>query len=256
MDQQELLALFDRQQRVEIEIPGMRKEILPQVVRFIRPAPGMNYIGFHRLDETNAEAAIQEQIAYFQPMGQPFGWDVYGHDAPQDMRERLIAHGYQLEDEPGTVMVLDLQPAPPALLEPVTADVRRIETQEQIEDIIQVEEAVWGGSFGWMRQRMGDHLKIPGYLSIYAAYVDDQPVCSGWTYFHPDSDFAGLFGGSTLPEFRRRGLYSAVLAKRVQEAAARGRQFMSIDASSMSRPIVAKHGFQFLTESYFYVWKG
>lgn len=39
MDTQEILALFDRQQRVDIEYPDMRKEVLAHVVRFIRLAP-------------------------------------------------------------------------------------------------------------------------------------------------------------------------------------------------------------------------
>lgn len=41
MDVQEILALFDKEQRIEMEYPDMRKEVLPHVVRFVRDAPGM-----------------------------------------------------------------------------------------------------------------------------------------------------------------------------------------------------------------------
>jgi GNAT superfamily N-acetyltransferase len=115
---------------------------------------------------------------------------------------------------------------------------------------------VWGANFGWMRQRMGDHMAIPGYLSIFVAYVDQRPACAGWTYFHPNSQFAGLWGGSTLPEYRKRGLYTAVLAARVQEAIQRGYRYLTIEAGPMSRPIVATHGFQLLTMTASYGWKG
>jgi hypothetical protein len=42
----------------------------------------------------------------------------------------------------------------------------------------------------------------------------------------------------------------------VQEARRRGYRFLTIDASPMSRPIVAKHGFQVLTYAHACEWKG
>jgi hypothetical protein len=251
----QLLALFDKEQRIDIEYPGARKEVLPHVVRFVRPAPGMNFILYSWLDETNADAVIQEQIAYFTQFDQPFEWNVYAHDRPSNLPARLVANGFE-PDDPGAVMVLDLQAAPPALLQPVTADVRRVIHRDQLADVVKVEEPVWGGNFDWIRQRLADHLAIPGYLSVYVAYVEGQPACTGWIYFHPHSHFATLWGGSTVPEYRQRGLYTAVLATRVQEAIQRGYRFLSIDASPMSRPIVAKHGFRLLTYAYSYEWKG
>ncbi len=246
MDTQEILALFNKEQRIEIEFPEARKEVLPEVIRFVRPAPGANFVNYSQLNEQNADAVIQEQIAYFRPMGQQFNWKVYDQDEPSDLRERLIRHGFE-PDEPDAVMVLDLRETPPSLLKPAMVDLRTITNREQLADVIRVEEQVWGGNFAWMYNRMGSHLEIPGYLSVYVAYVEDQPACTGWTYFYPNSQFAGLWGGSTVPEYRHQGLYTAVLAARVQEAIRRGYRFLTIDAGPMSRPIVALHGFRLLT---------
>ncbi len=255
MHPHEILALFDRQQRIEIEYPDMRKEVLPHVTRFVRPAPGMSFILHSRLNESNADAAIQEQIAYFTQRDQPFEWKVYDYDTPPDLRDRLVAHGFE-PDDPDAVMVLDMQAAPPTLLAPVEADVRRIAERDQLEDVIRVEEQVWGRNFDWITTRLGNHLEIPGYLSVYVAYVDGQPACAGWVYYHRNSQFASLWGGSTVPAYRQKGLYTAVLARRVQEAVERGYRFLTIDASPMSRPIVAKHGFQLLTYAHACEWKG
>lgn len=255
MDLQHLLASYDREQRIEIEYPGVRKEVCPHVVRFVRPAPGMNFILYSHLDETNVDAVIQEQIDYFSQMEQPWSWQVYDHDRPLDLKDRLMAHGFEPEDDPDAVMVLDLQAAPRALLEPVTADVRRIFQRDQLDDAVRVEERVLGGEFGWLKQRLGDHLEVPDYLSVYAAYVEGQPACTGWVYFHPNSQFASLFGGATVPDYRRRGLYTAVLAVRVQAAISRGYRFLTVGASPMSRPIVARHGFRLLSYACAYVWK-
>lgn len=139
-------------------------------------------------------------------------------------------------------MVLDLAEAPAELLTPVRSDVRKVGA-EHLEEVIQVLESVWGGDFNWVQDRLGSHLRIPGYLSIFLAYDADQPVSVGWTYFHPDNEFASLWGGSTLPSYRGKGFYFAVLAARVQEAIARGKHYLVVDAGEMSWPIVERHGF-------------
>ncbi|NMB86841.1 MAG: GNAT family N-acetyltransferase, partial [Chloroflexi bacterium] len=83
----------------------------------------------------------------------------------------------------------------------------------------------------------------PEVRSIYVAYAGDQPVATAWIYFPPHSRFASLWGGSTRAEYRGRGLYTALLAIRLQEALRRGVTYLSVDASSMSRPILEKYGF-------------
>jgi len=107
---------------------------------------------------------------------------------------------------------------------------------------------------GWVPERLGGDMARPGYLSVYVAYVDDRPACAGWIYFHANGQFADLWGGSTVPGQRGRGLYTAVLHARLKEAADRGYRFVTTDASPMSRPILAKHGCQLLTMSWPCKW--
>ena len=63
-----------------------------------------------------------------------------------------------------------------------------------------------------------------------------------------------LAGAVGLPELRNRGLYTALLAARVQEARARGWRYLTIDAGHMSRPIVEKRGFRLLTYATACTW--
>ena len=58
----------------------------------------------------------------------------------------------------------------------------------------------------------------PDLISIYCAYVDGTPVSTAWIRFHPGTHFASLWGGSTVRLFRKRGLYTALLAVRGREA--------------------------------------
>jgi GNAT superfamily N-acetyltransferase len=255
IDLQALRALYDQELRVGINYPEARKEMTARVVRFVREAPGMNFVSYGRLDAATLDDDIAEQVAYFRQWDQPFSWHVYAHDQPANLAERLVAHGFELDDQ-ADVMVLDLQSPPAALLAPLQVAIRQITQREQLSDVIGVMERVWGGDFGWIWRRLGGHMEIPGYLNIYMADVDGQPASAAWVYFYPGSRFAGLFGGSTVPELRGRGLYTALLAARAQEAIRRGYRFLTIDAGEMSRPIVAGHGFQQLTQVFDYLWKG
>jgi GNAT superfamily N-acetyltransferase len=88
------------------------------------------------------------------------------------------------------------------------------------------------------------------------AYVQNVAAACAWIRFPPGSPFASLWGGATLPELRNRGLYTALLAARVQEARARGWRYLTIDAGHMSRPIVEKRGFRLLTYATACNWRG
>ena len=81
------------------------------------------------------------------------------------------------------------------------------------------------------------------------------PAGAAWIYFHHGSSFASLWGGSTLPQYRGQGLYSALLAVRACEAQAHGFRFLTVDASPMSRPILEKHGFKQLAVARACMWR-
>ena len=256
MEKQELLALFDREQRIEVTYPDIIRQALPNIVRHIPQSSGNEgYVIYSNLDENTVEDAIQEQIAFFKAQGLSFEWKVYDHDTPEDLKERLAAHGL-VEDDPEALVVLDLEDALPVLLEPVRHDIRRLTRVEELADIRAVQEAVWDENFDSLIAYLADTMQhSPDQISVYAAYVDGHPAATAWIVFHPGSSFASLWGGSTLATYRGRGCYTALLATRVQEAQSRGVQFLTVDASPMSRPILEKYHFRFLGFSTPFKWQ-
>jgi predicted acetyltransferase len=92
-------------------------------------------------------------------------------------------------------------------------------------------------------------------MSVYVAYIDAQPASAAWSFFPKHSQFASLWGGSTVSAFRKQGLYTALLAVRAQEARDRQVKFLTVDASPMSRPILEKFGFERIAYSYPCKWK-
>lgn len=248
MNNSELLALYDREERQGAMFYNSLREETPHTVRF-RPRPGMrggSYVLYSALDETNADAAIEAEIAYFQQLGLRCEWKLYDHDRPPDLKARLVSHGFVLE-EPEALMALDLSAALPALLRPVTLDVRRITDPALLPEVLSVQETVWAEKDIAYVEEAIQELRLNGqHISYYAAYADGRPVCSAWIRFSETGSFASLWGGATLPAYRGRGFYTALVAVRAQEAIQRGYRFLTIDASPMSRPIVERHGFRLL----------
>jgi len=253
MNKNNLLVRYDKDLRLRIMYPEARREITNGVVRFVRKAPGMNFVSFTFANESQLHQVIHQELDYFAPMDQPFTWKVYDHDLLPNLKDELVSHGFAPDDDPAAVMVLDVQNALGAF-EPVQAEIRRIDTPAGLQDVIYVLDKVWGGHNTWVNDRLGGHLWIPGYLSVYAAYVDHQPASIAWTYF-PRGQFATLFAGSTITEYRKQGLYTSLLSTRLKEIRERGYRYAVVEAGAMSKPIVAKHGFQQLTTVYDYEWK-
>ncbi|GAB4539154.1 MAG: GNAT family N-acetyltransferase [Anaerolineae bacterium] len=256
MDRDEIIALYTRDQRVDVVYPTVRREVAGKIVRLVHTQTGgEGAVIYSRLDEAEVEAAIREQIDYFEGLGQDFEWKVYDYDTPPDLKDRLAAHGFELED-PDAIMVLDLQEAPESLFQPNSPAVRRINDPADIGDVMSVEEAVWGEDFAHLAHNLAWTLTHhPEQLSLYVAYLDGAPVSAGWVFFPSGSQFASLWGGSTLSEYRGRGLYTALLAARARETRGRGRRYLTVDASPVSRPILEKFGFQMIAWAWACNWK-
>ena len=135
MNRTRVLGLYD-QDRKHVKIFGMQREETLRIVRHIS-AEGEGLIIYSELDAANADQVIREQVSHFEGKGCDLTWIVYAHDRPADLRERLLAHGFE-PDESEAVLVLDLQQVPPALLGAVRHDVRGIDHPGQLDDVISI----------------------------------------------------------------------------------------------------------------------
>ncbi len=257
MNLDKILKLYDKEQRIELTYPDIERQVTPYIVRHISLSSSHpeSWIIYSSLDDGNVDDVIGAEISFFEQLGHDLEWKYFSHDHPLDLKERLARQGFEIEDEEA-VLVADLRTTPAKLLEPVTHDVRRITNPAGVEDVISVQEQIWGRSYEDMGEWLREGLQnSPEQISIYAVYVNGKPVSSGRLSFHEQSQFAGLWGGSTLPAYRKQGIYTALVAIRTQEAMQRGIRFLTIDASPMSRPILEKFGYELLTYTYPCKWK-
>ena len=223
----EILALYDVQMRNDPPPePGVRHERAGSVVRAVGR---YNCILYSHLDAENADAAIAEQAAHFRNAHIEVEWKVYTHDMPADLGSRLSMAGF-VADDAETLMAFDLAKDLAAGLTPQDVVVRRIDDAQGLADHIAVNAAIWNHGDVSRNEMYAQRLRDPS-LGLYVAYVGGRPVAAARLEMPRDRVFAGLWGGCTLPAFRGRGIFRAVVAARAKEARAHGYPF-----STSTRP--------------------
>jgi GNAT superfamily N-acetyltransferase len=256
MDHAAVLALFDRDMRegARPDGPGARVERTGNVVRQVSSPHGWNGVVWSALDETDADLAIAEQIAYFSGPGHEFEWKLYGHDRPVDLGQRLRAAGFVPEPEE-TLMIaevadLDLDAEPPEGIRfaPVT-------DAAGVDLVAEAHEKAFGTDGSRMREQLLARLtREPDTVVATVALAGDVPVSAARMELVPGTRFAGLWGGGTAGPWRGRGIYRALVAHRARAALDRGYRYLQVDASDQSRPILERLGFEPLTTTTPYVY--
>ena len=224
MDTTEMLALYDRYERREADYPQYRKEVSGDLIRMISLRDDGHSMVIHsRLTEADADTMIETELAHFKGLGREFEWKLYSHDRPADLKARLAAHGFTIgEDE--AIVALDLGKLPAELAARHSHDLRKVVDERGIADFAAVNVQAWSdeddtyGIAATLRE-------TPDRMSAWVAYVEGIPVCAARIDFPISSPFASLWGGATLEPFRNRGIYTAILSVRAQEAISRGYRF-------------------------------
>jgi GNAT superfamily N-acetyltransferase len=254
----ELLEDYDAQLRAHVP------DRLPDSVQVERDGPlvrttgfgNRGFVGYRDLDGIDGQeldALIARQVQIFEERGEPFEWKLHGHDRPADLPERLRAAGF-VPEEKETVVIgpVGAVAAEPSLPDGVV--IEEIRERGDFARIAQLEESVWNEQVGWVNDLAEERQADPEGLSVFVANAGELTVCAGWVRFPSDTEFVTFWGGATLPDWRGRGIYRALVAHRASLAAERGRRYIEVDASDDSRPILERLGFVAVTTTTPYVW--
>ncbi|MFR9775919.1 GNAT family N-acetyltransferase [Micromonospora sp. MS34] len=260
LDVRSLRDAYDHQIRPEIPDP------LPAGVTVERDGPMVRVIGLdHRgfltyrdlggLAGAELDALIARQVEFFRARGEAVEWKLNGHDEPADLGDRLRAAGFVPEDLETVVVgpVAALAAAVPVLPEGVR--LREVTTREDLERIAAMEEAVWHEDRSHLVTGLAKEIEAdPQSITIVVAEAGDTVVSAGWVRYLPNTGFATLWGGSTLPEWRKKGIYRALVAYRARLAEQRGKTLVQVDCSPDSRPILERLGLVAVTTTTPYVY--
>ncbi len=261
MDRTAVLTAFNKQirQGTAPDGTGAEFEVDEFVVRRVaQPGQEGSGIIWSNLDAASADAVIAEQIAVLGRRGKPFEWKLYDYDEPADLAVRLAAAGLVAE-EPESFMVAEVGEVIEALRSaelPAGVTALWVSDAAGVELMGKVQQLVFNDDKSDLREAILAQLaEAPDMVGIILAMAGDDPVCAARIEFLPGTEFAGLWGGGTLPQWRRRGIYRALVRYRAELAAARGYKYLTVDASQDSRPILERVGFTRLAITTPYLWR-
>jgi hypothetical protein len=259
-----LLAAYDQQLRTDAEMAGAEEVVRegPLLWGVFDHGGFVSYRDLGGIEGDALDALIERTVAHYRDDTdvEAFEWKSRGHDRPDDLGARLVAHGLVAEpretvmigeasllavdvplaDTPqGPVVVRRLEPGPSAV--------------DDVTRMLDAQESVFGTGRG---PSVGSAVREleSGSSELWVAEVGDRVVCGGRLTPVEGTEFAGIWGGSTLPELRGRGIYRALVAARARSALARGIRFIHSDCTDMSRPILERSGLQAVTTTTPYVW--
>ncbi len=258
MNRRAVLAAFDEQIRRSPASGGRGAQVerVPGLVRVFGGDDGWSGVVWSDLHEHDVDRAIADSVARFSRFRRPWEWKLYSYDSPSDLPERLRAAG--LVPEPAeSLLVAHVEGVDQDVWPPAGVELREISEGAGIDALVAVHDEVFGGdhsAFG--RDLLG---RLTGRADApvpVLAVADGRPVAGARVEFHPGTEFASLWGGGTVRDWRGRGVFRSLVAHRARLAAARDYRYLQVDASADSRPILLRLGFVELATTTPYVHPG
>ena len=276
----ELLHVYDSRLRTDAEMTSvLRWDRDGPLYRAVFPG-GSGFVTYRDLagfdgpeDGHLLDALIERTVRHFHrdEAVDQFEWKTRGHDLPTDLGSRLEAHGLVAE-ELETVMLGEAGLLAADVPLPTGVVVRRIGTDAHgrpvprdvaladVERAQAMQRSVFGGpGTSPSEALLADLLDPARGVEVWVAERtgdDGVPVIlsAGRLDVVPGTRCAGLWGAATVPQWRGRGLYRAIVAARARSALAQGVDLLHSDCSPYSRPILERSGLVAVTTTTPYRW--
>jgi hypothetical protein len=216
---------------------------------------GWSEVFWSSLNSTNVDEAIAEQIEFYRSRNLSFVWRVHDYDQPADLGARLENAGFS-DSGTSEVMIAESSQLATEPDLPEGTELLQVIDDAGVGLLIDVHESVFGQSHDELRRSILRRLEVASQeMALLVVTAGGVAVSSSRIEFPPGIDFAALWGGSTVPKWRGKGLYRAQVFRRAQLALERGYRYLMVLASDNSRPILSELGFEIISRVTTYSWK-
>jgi Acetyltransferase (GNAT) family len=259
---EEFLRAYDQQLRTDAETPSAIAVTGLGPLRLVTFPNGRGFVTYPHLEGTEFDAepvssVVARALDHYRlnPGITRVEWKTRGHDRAPGLHEALLDNGFEPEDAEsimiGRARLLDVDVPLPAgvTLRRVTdeADVRAMAVMQ---DVVYSESGADETTHALMRR-----LSLDDGMELWVAEVEGEIVSSGRLEPVAGTDFAGIWGGATLEEWRGRGIYRALTAARARSALAMGKSLIHSDSTEYSRPILERSGLLKVSTTTPYHWR-
>jgi N-acetylglutamate synthase-like GNAT family acetyltransferase len=229
-----------------LNFEGLQGYEIPQLSN-----PWANFLGAARLSPENAAKTVQQVYDYFAADKRSFGWMLDSDAKPDNLAERLQKIGMSISSTYAGMALLDMNP--PIKINPAI-QIRRARADD-ISDIMALMQEAFGS--GESNSALYEYSLQQDEQFFFMAYVEEREkaVALARMYYYPDSEIVVMQDAVTTADYRGRGIYPTLMAKRLEIARNDGKQVAVMQADrASSAPICARMGFEELSQLDFYVW--
>ena len=204
------------------------------------PFPLFNAVTRARLEDHNADQAIEQAKGRCAERSVPMWWWTGPSDEPADLEHRLVAHGFEARRMPG--MAVDLKALPNGSPSPDGFTVTAVDDDVAARTWCRV----FCHSFGlpeFVGAEYLDCMRSVGLerLRHYLGWLDGAPVAVS-SVFCSDGT-AGVYSVGTIESARRQGIGAAMTLRPLQEARQAGASAGVLSSSPMGLRVYAALGF-------------
>lgn len=238
---------YDLQLRTDVETPSAIEVTRLGPLRLARFAGGRGFVTYRDLggaDAAGVEQLVAQAIAHYRedPSIREVEWKTRGHDHAPGLHEALLRHGFEQED-PESIMIGEAMLLTSEAPLPAGVALRQVTADEDVRAMAAMQADVFGDmSAEDVADSMLRRLGLGTGMELWVAEAQGRIVSAGRLEPVHGTEFAGLWGGATRSEWRRRGIYRALTAARARSALKTGKRLIYSDSSEDSRPILERAG--------------
>jgi Acetyltransferase (GNAT) family len=258
---QEYLEAYDRQVRTEAETPTALAVTRFGPLWLVTFAGGRGFVTYRDLagaGRATLDGWVEAALAHYreQPGITAVEWKTRGHDdgAPA-LHDALVRHGFEPE-EPESIMIGEAALLAVDVPLPDGVGLRRVTSGPDVRALGAMQEEIFGGDLaGEMADALLRRLALGDGMELWVAEAEGEIVGGGRLEPVPGTEFAGIWGGATRPQWRGRGIYRALTAARARSALRLGKRLIHSDSTEGSRPILERSGLVKVSTTTPYVWR-
>jgi GNAT superfamily N-acetyltransferase len=257
---QEYLEAYDEQLRTDAETPSAAAVTLLGPLRLVTFAGGRGFVTYRDLGAADGAAVsrwVERAVAHYRgdPAITRVEWKTRGHDRAPGLHDALVRNGF-VPEEPESIMIGEATLLAVDVSLPMGIELRRVTSERDVRGLSAMQEEVFGGGFAEeMAAALLRRLGFGDGMELWVAESGGRIVGSGRLEPVPATEFAGIWGGATRPEWRGRGIYRALTAARARSALALGKRLIHSDSTEGSRPILERAGLVKVSTTTPYLWR-
>lgn len=261
-----LLRAYDEQLRQDAEVPSaITVDRLGPLV-LATYLGGRGFITYKSLDvdgtpatEESVRQLVEQALAHYEAMPEidRVEWKTRGHDHAPGLHEALVDRGF-VPDEPESIMIGEARLFAVDVELPEGVTVRRVTDEDEVRAMTAMQGEVFGdepAELQGMVEQILHRLRTRDDMEMWVAEHDGRIVSAGRLEPVEGTEFAGIWGGSTLPDYRGKGIYRALTAARARSAMGYGKRYINSDSTEFSRPILERSGFVKVSTTTPYEWR-